>query len=96
MVDRTDRVTASFIKELLHRAALHAAVGTNGKLTRSPPAADTLTATTLRVTSRHLNRALDELLDSRNQLTELLLGGRAARGADAIIRPVLPRLHPTR
>lgn len=95
MVDRTDRVTASFIKELLRRAALHAAVGTNGKLTRSPPAADTLTATTLRVTSRHLNRALDELLDSRNQLTGLL-GGRAARGADAIIRPVLPRLHPTR
>jgi len=96
VVDRTDGVTASFIKELLRRAALHAAVGTNGKLTRSPPAAGTLTATTLRVTSRHLNRALDELLDSRNQLTGLLLGGRAARGADAIIRPVLPRLHPTR
>lgn len=53
-------------------------------------------ATTLRVTSRHLNRALDELLDSRNQLTGLLLGGRAAHGADAIIRPVLPRLRPGR
>jgi hypothetical protein len=95
LVDRTDGVTASFIKELLRRAALHAAVGANGKATRSPPPAMAAT-TTLRVTSRHLNRALDELLDSRNQLTGLLLGGRAAHGADAIIRPVLPRLRPGR
>jgi cell division protease FtsH len=94
LVDRTDGVTASFIKELLRRAALHAAVGANGKATRSPPAAVAAT-TTLRVTSRHLNRALDELLDSRNQLTGLLLG-RTAHGADAIIRPVLPRLRPGR
>jgi SpoVK/Ycf46/Vps4 family AAA+-type ATPase len=124
VVDRTDGVTASFIKELLRRAALHAAVGTTGRLTRSPPAtaagalipasfpaspaasatgtgiagalATEGQASALRVTSRHLNRALDELLDSRNQLTGLLLGGRPARGADAIIRPVLPRLHPGR
>ena len=115
LVDRTDGVPASFIRELLRRAAVHAAVGSNGKLTRSPPAplpagpagpaagtgtgADLDTdrlAGPLRVTSRHLNRALDELLDSRNQLTGLLFGGRAARGADAIIRPVLPRLRPTR
>jgi hypothetical protein len=55
---------------------------------RSPP--PDVAATTLRVTSRHLNRALDQLLDSRNQLTGLLPGGRGARGADAVIRPVLP------
>jgi hypothetical protein len=48
------------------------------------------------VTSRHLNRALDELLDSSNQLTGVLLGSHSARGADAVIRPVLPRLRPTR
>lgn len=62
---------------------------------RRGPAADGQ-ARPLRVTSGHLNRALDELLDSRNQLSGLLLGGRAARGADAIIRPVLSRLRPGR
>ena len=50
----------------------------------------------LRVSARHLNLALDELLDSRHDLTRVLLGSRPMRGADAIIRPVLPRLRPTR
>jgi DNA polymerase III delta prime subunit len=50
----------------------------------------------LRVSARHLNLALDELLDSRHDLTRVLLGSRPLRGADAIIRPVLPRLRPTR
>jgi SpoVK/Ycf46/Vps4 family AAA+-type ATPase len=50
----------------------------------------------LRVGARHLNLALDELLDSRHDLTRVLLGSRPLRGADAIIRPVLPRLRPTR
>ena len=49
----------------------------------------------LRVTARQLNRALDELLDSSHDLTRVLLGSRPAHGADAVIRPVLPRLRPT-
>jgi hypothetical protein len=38
------------------------------------------------VSLRHLNRALDELLDSRNDLTRVLLGSRPARGLDSLIR----------
>ena len=49
----------------------------------------------LRVTARQLNGALDELLDGSHDLTRVLLGSRPVHGADAIIRPVLPRLRPT-
>ena len=49
----------------------------------------------LRVTARQLTRALDELLDSSHDLTRVLLGSRPVHGADAVIRPVLPRLRPT-
>jgi hypothetical protein len=57
------------------------------------------------VTDEHLATALDELLDSRNQLTRVLLGaapqGRrhgAAMGADAVIpaRRTLPPDWPLR
>ncbi len=58
---RTDGVTASFLKELLRRAALLAA-------TRTPDAA------TLAVSSGDLVQALDELLDTRNAMTRTLLG----------------------
>jgi hypothetical protein len=37
----------------------------------------------LTVRDVHMNAALDELLDSRNQLTRALLGGRAAGGLPA-------------
>jgi hypothetical protein len=37
-----------------------------------------------------MNAALDELLDSRNQLTRTLLGGRAAQGPPASPEPVTP------
>ncbi len=90
VVARTDGVTPSFLKELLRQAALHAAVRPGAVSARSGPAAP------LRVTIRHFNRALDELLDSNSQLPGLLLGSRPARGADAVIRPVLPALTPTR
>jgi ATP-dependent 26S proteasome regulatory subunit len=82
VITRTEGVTASFLKELLRRAALRAAE--NGDVP-------------LRVTDEHMNAALDELLDTRNQLTRILLGapgrgrgpgGRrspAALGADAVI-----------
>jgi SpoVK/Ycf46/Vps4 family AAA+-type ATPase len=100
VVARTDGVTASFIKELLRRAALHAAVQADGRgAAPSPrhaiapaPGQAALNghasgpAPPLRVTARHLNRALDELLDSRNDLTRVLLGSRPARGLDSLIR----------
>ncbi|HEY3951960.1 MAG TPA: ATP-binding protein [Streptosporangiaceae bacterium] len=68
VVTRTDGVTASFIKELLRRAALVA--GRNGGGQPGP----------LRVTDAHLNAALDQLLETGNELTRALLGG--SRDAD--------------
>jgi len=156
VVARTDGVNASFIRELLRRAAVYAAdsraaraaalapasrapsaqangtasVQANGTAQASGAApfqahgsapvngADPATcaaplqangsapatghgaapdqAAPLRVSARHLNLALDEMLDTRHDLTRVLLGSRPIRGADAIIRPVLPHLRPTR
>jgi hypothetical protein len=64
VIERTEGVTASFLKELLRKAALIAAdqdVEGTGALT---------------VTSEHLAAALDSLLDERNEMTRLLLGAR--------------------
>ena len=114
VVSRTDEVNASFIRELLRRAAVHAAEGraaraavlapVNGSAANPPggSASHQLNgsapdpAAPLRVSGRHLNLALDELLDTRHDLTRVLLGSRPVRGADAVIRPVLPHLRPTR
>jgi hypothetical protein len=60
---RTEGVTASFLKELLRRAALLAA-------TRTPEAGQ------LSVSADDLEAALDELLDTRNAMTRSLLGSR--------------------
>lgn len=95
VITRTDGVTASFLKELLRRAALFAAEaepavnGDGGDPPGSP----------LRVTDAHMGAALYQLLDVRGQLTSKLLGGRAlgqdavigAMGADALIRGVRRR-----
>jgi hypothetical protein len=59
IVERTEGVTASFIKELLRRAMLEALA--------EDPSVVTITAT-------HTMRALDDLLDSGQQLTRSLLG----------------------
>jgi hypothetical protein len=67
---RTEGVTASFVKELLRRAALQAARESDAGDGHGP----------LRVTDVHLNAALDQLLDTRNQLTRVLLGGRREGG----------------
>jgi hypothetical protein len=72
-VDRTEGVTASFLKELLRRAALQAA--------EREPAADP--AAPLRVTDADMTAALDELLDSSSQLTAILLGSRPPRSGSA-------------
>jgi len=70
VISRTEGVTASFMKELLRRAALRAA-GESG------PEDD---GTPIRVTDAHMAGALDQLLDTRNQLTSVLLGGPGAPG----------------
>jgi ATPase family associated with various cellular activities (AAA) len=59
IVDRTNGVTASFLKELLRRAVLEAL---------------TDNATELTVTAAHVALALDDLLDSTQQVTRSLLG----------------------
>ncbi|MDQ3308235.1 MAG: AAA family ATPase [Actinomycetota bacterium] len=61
VIERTDQVTASFLKELLRRAALIAA--------------DEATEEHLSVSAEQLDAALDELLDTRNAMTRVLLGG---------------------
>jgi hypothetical protein len=59
VVERTEGVTASFLKELLRRAMLESLHGDTDE-----PA----------VTAAHVSRALDDLLDSSQQLTRSLLG----------------------
>lgn len=74
VISRTEGVTASFIKELLRRAALYAAEeeGQDGEPGGVP----------LRVTDMHMGAALDQLLDARSELTRVLLGGGAPREGD--------------
>lgn len=60
MIARTEGVTAPFLKVLLRRAAVRAAEGSTGALVVSADA---------------LDAALDELLDTRNAMTRVLLGG---------------------
>jgi hypothetical protein len=63
VIERTEGVTASFLKELLRRAALVAAERQAGPDDLSVDPADTRTA-------------LDDLLDERNSMTRVLLGAR--------------------
>ena len=63
VLTRTEGVTASFLKELLRRAALVAAEATPDE------------AGPLRVSAEQLDAALDELLDTRNAMTRAVLGG---------------------
>ncbi|MBB3674330.1 ATP-binding protein [Modestobacter versicolor] len=60
VLDRTDGVTASFLKELIRRAALFAA--------------DRTADGELQVSAADLTSALDELLGTRNAMTRTLLG----------------------
>jgi AAA+ superfamily predicted ATPase len=62
VLERTDGVTASFLKELLRRSAVLAAE-------ESPQGR-------LQVSAEQLDAALDELLDTRNAMTRMLLGAR--------------------
>jgi hypothetical protein len=68
VISRTEGVTASFMKELLRRAALNAA--------QDEESGDAPSDRPLRVTDAHMSAALDRLLDTRSQLTRALLGAR--------------------
>ena len=71
------RAEESSVRYLLtSQAALRAAEETGADSGAGEAAAP------LRVTDAHLNAALDELLDTRNELTRVLLGGRSGRGAE--------------
>jgi cell division protease FtsH len=74
VIERTEGVTASFIKELLRRSALVAAEELEADDAAAEPE-EAGTAPALRLTDRHLQTALDALLDHRNRLTRRLLGG---------------------
>jgi hypothetical protein len=66
----TDGVTASFLKELLRRAAVLSAEGGD---------APSGTAAPLTVSGEHLRAALGELQETRNAMTRLVLGAGPAR-----------------
>ena len=75
LLERTEGVTASFLKELLRRAALVALEEREERAERE----ETATAEpSLRVADEHLNAALDVLLGDGSRLTRKLLGGGTA------------------
>ncbi|MEP9385134.1 ATP-binding protein [Nocardioides sp. KR10-350] len=76
VLDRTEGVTASFLKELLRRAAVIAADRETGPVDGLP----------LHVSADDLDAAVDDLLDTRNQMTRTALGLRTG-GTDADAEP---------
>jgi ATP-dependent 26S proteasome regulatory subunit len=64
VLERTEGITASFLKELVRRAALLAAARDGADGEDRP----------LSVSAADLDAALDELLDTRNAMTRVLLG----------------------
>ncbi len=85
VIERTDGVTAAFLKELLRKAALLSC--------EADPSddADDAAADPIRVTDAHLDAALDQLLDSRNQLTRILLGAEPPRPKKATPNKATPQ-----
>jgi hypothetical protein len=76
VIERTEGVTAAFLKELLRKAALLACEAADaGDVGDGDDGGDG----PIRVTDAHLDAALDQLLDTRNQLTRILLGGEHPR-----------------
>ena len=74
VVERTEGVTASFVKELLRRSVLEALTETPGSLQV--------------VTGAHVLRALDDLLDSTQSVTRELLGVPADQSGPAVAPPL--------
>jgi hypothetical protein len=77
VAERTEGTTAPFLRELLRRAALLAAEADQAGTGEAggPDGA-------IRVTRAQLSAALDRLLDSRSQLTRVLLGGQTKQRDD--------------
>jgi ATP-dependent 26S proteasome regulatory subunit len=73
VIGRTEGVTASFLKELLRRAAVVAAEGDQASEADGE-------AVPIAVRAEHLAAALDELLATRNAMTRALLGGSEQAG----------------
>ena len=71
IAEDTDGVTASFLKELLRRAALLAV----DEMAGLPSGADAMTSIPIVVTATHLDGALEELRATGNAMTRILLGG---------------------
>jgi hypothetical protein len=90
VIARTEGVTASFLKELLRRAALYAAEDAASRVHRAEADRGDAAGRPLTVRDAHMNAALDELLDSRNQLTRTLLGGRVVQAPPASPKTVKP------
>ena len=76
VVERTDGSTAPFLAELLRKAALLAAEADLAAAAARTGEADSPDGA-IRVTGAQLTAALDQLLDSRAQLTRVLVGGQA-------------------
>jgi cell division protease FtsH len=71
VIERTEGVTAPFLRELLRKAALLAAEDDRDSATDDPQGP-------IAVSGAQLTAALDALFDSRRQLTRVLLGGHRA------------------
>jgi len=78
VLNRTEGTTASFIKELLRRSAVLAADHADHAAPDQP----------IRVSADDLDAALDELLDTRNAMTRVLLGSPGSSPASGIVPPV--------
>ncbi len=77
VIERTEGVTASFLKELIRKAALLACEDEagSGVAGHGQAATGTGQAAPIRVTDDHMTAALDQLLESKSHLTRVLLGG---------------------
>jgi hypothetical protein len=87
VIERTEGVTAPFLRELLRKAALLAAEAeaeADAAAGDEPGDAGRADAP-IRITGAQLTAALDQLLGSRGQLTRVLLGAqRESRGGGVI------------
>jgi hypothetical protein len=90
VVGRTAGVTASFLKEVLRRAALQAAGRASSEEGSGDRDAGSVVGP-LTVTDADMRAALDQLLDERSRITRVLLGGE--RADRAAVRPPQPWLH---
>ncbi len=85
VIERTEGVTAPFLRELLRKAALLAAEEDEAGPAGEKPGAAGKGDVPIRVSGAQLAAALDQLLGSQGQLTRVLLGGQ--RGQERSARP---------